>query len=82
VRTPLRDALRTHLAQAGIETGLHYPVPCHHQPCLVHLAFDRSSFPHSDQWASEGLSLPLFMGITEAQLAYVVDSCRAFFERT
>jgi dTDP-4-amino-4,6-dideoxygalactose transaminase len=82
VRTPQRDALRTHLEQAGIETGLHYPVPCHRQPCLAHLALNRSSFPHSDQWATDGLSLPLFTGMTEAQLAHVVDSCRAFFQET
>ena len=81
VRTPYRVALRTHLRQAGIETGLHYPVPCHRQPALAHLDFDRSSFPHSERWASEGLSLPLFTGMTEAQVAYVVDSIREFFRR-
>jgi dTDP-4-amino-4,6-dideoxygalactose transaminase len=82
VRTPHRDALRTYLEQAGIEVGLHYPVPCHRQPCLAHLALDSSSFPHSDQWAREGLSLPIFTGMTEAQLAHVVYSCRIFFQRT
>ena len=81
VRTPQREALRAHLHQAGIETGLHYPIPCHRQPCLAHLALDRGSFPHSDRWASEGLSLPLFTGMTEAQFAHVVESCRTFFQR-
>jgi dTDP-4-amino-4,6-dideoxygalactose transaminase len=79
VRTPRRDALRAHLQQAGIETGLHYPVPCHRQPCLAHLALDRSSFPHSDRWANEGLSIPLFAGMTEAQLAHMIASIRGFF---
>jgi dTDP-4-amino-4,6-dideoxygalactose transaminase len=81
VRTPQRDALRAHLEQAGIETGLHYPIPCHRQPCLAHLVLDRNSFPHSERWAREGLSLPLFTGMTEAQLAHVVDGCRTFFQR-
>jgi dTDP-4-amino-4,6-dideoxygalactose transaminase len=80
VRTPRREALRAHLHQAGIETGLHYPIPCHRQPCLAHLALDRGSFPHSDRWASEGLSLPLFIGMTETQLTHVVDSVTRFFE--
>jgi dTDP-4-amino-4,6-dideoxygalactose transaminase len=81
VRTPHRDALRAHLEQAGIETGLHYPIPCHRQPCLTHLALDRNSFPHSERWAREGLSLPLFTGMTEAQLTQVVEGCRTFFQR-
>lgn len=80
VRTPRRDAVRAHLLKAGIETGLHYPVPCHRQPCLDHLAIDRHSFPHSDRWASESLSLPLFNGMTEAQLHLVVESARSFFD--
>ena len=79
VRTPNRDALRAHLQQAGIETGLHYPVPCHRQPCIAHLPIDRSSFPHSDRWANEGLSLPLFTGMTDTQLDYVIGSIRTFF---
>jgi dTDP-4-amino-4,6-dideoxygalactose transaminase len=81
VRTPRREALRAHLHRAGIETGLHYPVPCHRQPCLAHLPLDHSSFPHSDRWADEGLSIPLFTGMTEAQVAHVIDSIRSFFQR-
>jgi dTDP-4-amino-4,6-dideoxygalactose transaminase len=80
VRTPRREELRAHLLQAGIETGLHYPTPCHRQPCLAHLALDRGSFPHADRWASEGLSLPLFTGMTETQVTHVVDSVARFFE--
>jgi dTDP-4-amino-4,6-dideoxygalactose transaminase len=79
IRTPRRDALREWLAAAGIETGLHYPVPNHRQPCLHHLAMDRQSFPMSETWAQQGLSLPLFYGMTDAQLSRVVDMVRAFF---
>jgi dTDP-4-amino-4,6-dideoxygalactose transaminase len=79
VRTPQRDALRTHLQQRGIETSLHYPIPCHRQPCLAHLSMDRNSFPQSDHWANEGLSLPFFVGMNGWQITHVVDSIRAFF---
>ena len=50
VRTPRRKELRDHLARANIETGLHYPIPCHRQPCLQHLQMDRNSYPRSDRW--------------------------------
>jgi dTDP-4-amino-4,6-dideoxygalactose transaminase len=79
VRTPQRDRLRAFLEKAGIQTGLHYPVPCHRQPCLAHLPVDRGSFPHADRWASESLSLPLFSGMTQMQQRRVIEGIREFF---
>ena len=81
VRTPLRDALRERLTDAGIETRLHYPVPNHRQPCLQHLAMERQSFPVSESWSGQGLSLPLFYGMTDAQQCRVVEAVREFFAR-
>jgi dTDP-4-amino-4,6-dideoxygalactose transaminase len=79
VRTPRRDALHNHLQAADIESRLHYPVPMHHQPCLDHLRIDRTSFPNAERWAREALSLPLFYGMTDWQVDYVVDTVRQFF---
>jgi dTDP-4-amino-4,6-dideoxygalactose transaminase len=79
VRLPERDALREHLSLANVETGLHYPVPCHRQPCLSHLSMDRNSYPVADRWAREGLSLPLFYGMTDAQVDRVCHEVRRFF---
>ena len=79
VRTPRREELREHLARANIETGLHYPIPCHRQPCLQHLQMDRNSYPRSDRWARELLSLPLFYGMTDAQADHVIGSIHDFF---
>jgi dTDP-4-amino-4,6-dideoxygalactose transaminase len=82
VRTPERDALRAFLQERGIETGLHYPVPLHRQPCFGSLNLDRSSFPVSDRYASECLSLPLFTGMDEAQLHYVCDGVLAYYGKS
>ena len=79
VRTPKRDELRSFLQANGIESGMHYPVPCHRQPCLKHLSMDRDSYPRSDQWANEGVSLPLFYGMTDAQADQVAGAVRKFF---
>lgn len=79
VRTDGRDALRAHLQADGIETGLHYPVPNHRQPCLSHLAHDPAGYPVSEAWAAQGLSLPLFQGMTDDQLERVIASIHAFF---
>ena len=63
----------------GIETGLHYPVPIHRQPCLAHLDIDRDSYPEADRWANQGLSLPVFVGMSEAQQARVIEAVRGFY---
>jgi dTDP-4-amino-4,6-dideoxygalactose transaminase len=79
VRTPHREALRSHLQARGIETGLHYPVPLHRQPCLARFVSARLDFPEADRWASEGLSLPLFVGMTSTQQQRVVSAIGEFF---
>jgi dTDP-4-amino-4,6-dideoxygalactose transaminase len=81
VRTPLRDKLREALAQAEVETGLHYPVPLHRQPCMRSYISSSTAFPVSDQWANEGLSLPLFFGMSDNQLDHVVSVIREFLQK-
>jgi dTDP-4-amino-4,6-dideoxygalactose transaminase len=78
IRTARRDALRAHLDERGIGSGLHYPVPLHRQPCFSHLEFDRTSFPVADKYANECLSLPLWVGMSDAQVDEVIDVVRSF----
>jgi len=79
VRAKDRDRLREHLRRAGIETGLHYPVPLHAQPALSRFVTDPRSFPVADRYARECLSLPLFVGMTKAQVERVCGAVRGFF---
>jgi dTDP-4-amino-4,6-dideoxygalactose transaminase len=79
VRSPQRDRLQAYLERAGIETGLHYPVPLHRQPCLAYVSRGRDSYPCADRWASEGLSLPLFYGMTIEQVDRVTETIHDFF---
>jgi dTDP-4-amino-4,6-dideoxygalactose transaminase len=81
VRTPYREALRNHLQARGIETGLHYPVPLHRQPCLARLPSAQLDFVETDRWANEGLTLPLFVGMTGNQQRHVVNAVCEFFSR-
>ena len=60
VRTRERDRARAALAEAGIATGLHYPVPVHLQPAFRSLGYAEGSFPAAEAWSREGLSLPMF----------------------
>jgi dTDP-4-amino-4,6-dideoxygalactose transaminase len=81
IRTYQRDRLCAYLSSAGIETGMHYPVPLHRQPCLQYLALDSDDYPRADRWANEGLSLPLFYGMTFAQVDWTAEKIHEFFQR-
>jgi len=80
VRTEDRDRLRAFLDDRGVQTGLHYPVPLHEQPCLREIAAAQpNGFPTTADWASKGLSLPMFAGMTAAQQDRVIAAVRAYF---
>jgi len=69
VRTREREALIGRLAERGIQTGIHYPVPVHLQPAYE--AGAEGSFPHAESAAREVLSLPLYPEMTEEHLQAV-----------
>jgi dTDP-4-amino-4,6-dideoxygalactose transaminase len=77
VRHALRDRLRAALADAGIGTGLHYPEPLHLQRAYAAMGHGPGSFPESEAWAREGLSLPMFPGLDDERIDRVVDVLRA-----
>ena len=68
-----RDALMKTLKSEGIGCGLHYPTPIHLHPAYEGLGHTAGAFPHSERVASHGLSLPMFPGMTEAQVQRVAD---------
>jgi len=72
VRVAGRDALRAELGRRGIETGVHYPVPCHLQPPLRQ--FTDRPLRVAEQAAGELLSLPMFPHLTEGQVEFVCES--------
>jgi dTDP-4-amino-4,6-dideoxygalactose transaminase len=76
VRHPQRDRLRAALAEDGVQTGLHYPIPLHLQQAYAHLGHRRGDFPVTEAISDECLSLPLFPEMTDAQQDLVVASLR------
>lgn len=80
VRTPERDALQKHLAVQGVQTGIHYPVPNHLQPATLSRRDVRAeALPKTEAWVKEILSLPVFPGMTDAEVEQVIAAVRAFF---
>jgi dTDP-4-amino-4,6-dideoxygalactose transaminase len=80
VRTSDPEALATWLRERGIGTGRHYPYPVHLTGAYASLGHRAGDFPVAEALARECLSLPMFPGITEQQLAAVCDAVRTFFD--
>jgi dTDP-3-amino-3,4,6-trideoxy-alpha-D-glucose transaminase len=80
IRTETPGSLAAHLAMAEVSTGRHYPTPPHLTRAYASLGFKRGSFPIAEALADEGLSLPIFPGITEEQLASVVGAIKDYFD--
>ena len=77
VRLPQRDGWRARLGEAGVQTGVHYPIPVHLQPAYRDLGHTVGDFPVSERAAAEVLSLPMFPELTNEQIATVSTLLRA-----
>ncbi len=77
IRTKHRADWQQALQAQGIQTGIHYPIPVHLLPAFADLGYRAGQFPHSEQAASEVLSLPMFPELTEAQCQEVSNAVRA-----
>lgn len=66
-----RSLLQAELELQGIQTGIHYPVPCHLQPAFQYLGYSLGDFPNAETLAQEILSLPMYPSLSTAQIAQV-----------
>jgi len=77
IRTSQRDSCRRRLADAGIETGIHYPIPVHLQPGYADLGYRAGDFPVSERLAEEVLSLPMYPELEDAAVETISRVVRA-----
>lgn len=77
IRLQNRDRVREQLAQEGIGTGVHYPVPLHLTPALSSLGYSRGEFPVAESAADTVVSLPMFPELTTEEVDYIVQHLTA-----
>ena len=80
VQVQNREQLQKHLGQAGIGTGIHYPIPLHLQKAYKHLGYRQGDFPVCEEVTSHILSLPMFPGLTYAQQDRIVQKVLDFVD--
>jgi dTDP-4-amino-4,6-dideoxygalactose transaminase len=81
VRVPdgKRDALKAHLAAEGIPTMVHYATPVHAQPVMRKQKVRKVKLPVTEMLRKEVLTIPLFPGMTEPEVAAVAASIKKFY---
>jgi dTDP-4-amino-4,6-dideoxygalactose transaminase len=82
IRTSDREGLMSHLKEAGIGTGIHYPIPLHLQNAYASMNYAPGDFPVAECASSEIVSLPMFPQLTAEQQATVAEEIRAFTLKT
>lgn len=78
IRCKDRDALEKYLNDKGIGTNKHYPIPIHMQECYKDLNIPECSLPVAEEISATELSLPLFYGITDEQVQYIINMINEF----
>jgi dTDP-4-amino-4,6-dideoxygalactose transaminase len=73
-----REALQAHLAESGIGTGIHYPIPLHLQKAYEHLGYKTGDFPITERIAREIVSLPMFPQLSYGQQDEVASKTKEF----
>jgi dTDP-4-amino-4,6-dideoxygalactose transaminase len=71
VRVQQRERVQQAMKEAGIATGIHYPIPLHQQPAYRYLGLPAGSFPVAERYAAELLSLPMYPELTNDQIEHV-----------
>lgn len=81
IRTGRRAALQSHLAAAGIGTGIHYPIPPHLSNAYRAAGWKRGDFPLAEQFADEVLSLPIGPHHSAEQIDFVCTAICDFYKK-
>lgn len=78
IRCNEREALEKHLNEKGIGTNKHYPIPMHMQECYRDLEIKEGALPIAEEISRTELSIPMYYGMTDDEVQYVIDAINAF----
>lgn len=81
IRCPKRDQLKKWLFDKDISTGIHYPIPVHLQESYTAFDYKKGTFPLTEKYSDELLSLPMFPELEEGEIAYVCSSVEEFYKK-
>jgi len=80
IKTDHRNALKDYLAEQGIATAVHYPIPLNKQPAIAALKLHGFPTPVAAETAQRVLSLPMNQYLSEDDIRYVADKVNTFLK--
>ena len=78
IRCRDRDRLEQYLEERGIGTNKHYPIPLHLQKAYQDLNIPKGTYPIAEEISATELSIPMYYGMTDEEIRYVIDSINEF----
>lgn len=78
IRCNKREELAAYLADKGIGTNKHYPIPMHLQGAYKELGYARGAFPIAEEISDTQLSIPMYYGMTQEEVGYIIDKLNKF----
>lgn len=81
VQSDQRDSLKEYLAQRGVETKIHYPIPIHLQKAAAGVGYKGGSFPVCERQAKRMLSLPIHPLLTDKDVTQVIEAVIDFHKK-
>ena len=78
IRCDKRDELEKYLNDNGINTVKHYPIPIHMQDCYKELNISECSLPLAKEISSTELSIPMYYGIKDEYVEYIIRKLNLF----
>ncbi|MGN0318104.1 MAG: DegT/DnrJ/EryC1/StrS family aminotransferase [Lachnospira sp.] len=78
IRCDHRDELEKYLADKGIGTVKHYPIPMHLQEAYKDLGIGKGELPIAEEISSTVLSIPMYYGMSDEDVQYVIDAINSF----
>jgi dTDP-4-amino-4,6-dideoxygalactose transaminase len=69
-----REDLQGELAERGVSTGVHYPIPVPFQEAYAHLGYRPGDFPVAEDLMRHCLSLPMYPELTDEQIRYTTSA--------
>ena len=73
-----RDRFQEYLNKNGIGSMVHYPIPPHLSEAYNYLGYKEGDFPIAESYAKKVLSIPLYNGMKESEIDYVIEKINSF----
>lgn len=78
IRCEQRNELGDYLSSYGIMTNKHYPIPIHLQKAYKDLNIREGELPIAEEISRTELSLPMYYGLTDEEISYVIEKINTF----